>query len=170
MLEIPLAYGSHTANLSSEWEQKCSIQERKRALWKKAGDLAQVMLRAYLECESLYKSLPELLRISKEKQLENIAYGSQQPEFRLLKEHHIENREIAFPEKLPRGLLNDVQAQAQILESLTRATQDTNGTPIHRSTMIGALQSAINSWKIGKSDDAIGINENRQSTSPVSNV
>jgi hypothetical protein len=123
------------------------------------------MLRAYLECESLYKSLPELLRISKEKQLENIAYGSQQPEFRLLKEHHIENREIAFPEKLPRGLLNDVQAQARILESVTGATQDANGTP-----MIGALQSAISSWKMGKSDDAIGINENRQSTSPASNV
>jgi hypothetical protein len=165
MLEIATAYGSHTANLSSEWEQKCSIQERKRALWKKAGDLAQVMLRAYLECESLYKSLPELLRISKEKQLENIAYGSQQPEPRLLKDGHIENHEIAFPEKLPRGLLNDVQAQAQILESVTRATQDANGTP-----MIGALQSAISSWKMGKSDDAIGINENRQSTSPASNV
>jgi hypothetical protein len=120
--------------------------------------------------QGVFESLPGLLRISKEKRLENIAYSSQQPEFRVLKEGHIENREIAFPEELPQGLLNDVQAQAQILESVTRATQDGNSTFIHWKTTIGALQSAINSWKIGKLDDAIGVNENRQSTSHTSNV
>lgn len=40
------------------------------------------MLRAYLECECL----PGLLRISQEKQFENVSYGSKQPGFRLLKQ------------------------------------------------------------------------------------
>lgn len=85
MLDIPRAYGSDITGPSSKWKQRCLDQERKRALWKKAGDLAQVMLCAYLECGGLCDSLSELLQISREQQLVNFAYGSQQPESRLLK-------------------------------------------------------------------------------------
>jgi hypothetical protein len=162
MLEIARVYGSDTAGPSSQWKQRCLSQEKKQALWKKAGDLAQVMLRAYLECGSLCESLLQSFQISEEKQLESVACGSQQPEFRLLS-----SDELTFPEKLPRGLLNDVQAQAHILESVTRATRHANGTPIHGKNIIGELHSAIQSWKLDNSDDAIGVNQNRKSTSPT---
>jgi hypothetical protein len=167
MLEIPGAYGSNTTDSSSTWKKRRLSQERKRALWEKAGDLAQVMLRTYLEDGSLCESLPGSIQISQEKQLDDVAYDSQQPEFRLLKIPG-PGKEIvrtAFPEKLPRGLLNDAGAQALILESVTRATQDANGTPIYGKTTIGELQSAIESWKSDKSRDA--IDQNRKSTRPT---
>jgi hypothetical protein len=170
MLEIARAYGSDTADLSSKWKQRCLSQESKQALWKKAGDLAQVMLRAYFECGSLCKSLPQPLQISEEKQFESVAHGSQQPEFRLLKRVGPENFELAFPEKLPRGLLNNAQAQAQILEAVTRATRNANGTPIHGKNMIGELRSAIESWKTYNSGDTIGVYQDRKSTNPTYNV
>jgi hypothetical protein len=170
MLETIPAYGSDTAGLSSKWKERCLSQGKKQALWEKAGDLAQVMLRVYLECGNLCESLPQSLQISKEKQLGSVAYGSQQPEFRLLKKAGPENFELAFPEKLPQGLLNNVQAQAQILESVTRATRNANDRPIHGKNIIGELRSAIESWKTNSSGDAIGVYQNRKSTNPTYNV
>jgi hypothetical protein len=170
MLEIIRAYGSDKAGLSSKWKERCLSQGKKQALWEKAGDLAQVMLRVYLECGNLCESLPQSLQISKEKQLGSVAYGSQQPEFRLLKKAGPENFELAFPEKLPQGLLNNVQAQAQILESVTRATRNANDRPIHGKNIIGELRSAIESWKTNSSGDAIGVYQNRKSTNPTYNV
>lgn len=149
MLEVLRPYGSDTADLSSKWKQRCLSQERKRALWKKAGCLAQAMLRAYLKCGSL----PGLPQIPEEKQPENIAYDSQQLEPRLLK--------AAFPEELPGGLLNDAQAQAQILKAVTRATRDAKGRPIDGKKMIEQIQSAIRSWETDKSEIAIGAYQNR---------
>lgn len=46
MLEVSRSRNPDTAELSSKWEQRCLEQERKEAGWKKAGDLAQAMLRA----------------------------------------------------------------------------------------------------------------------------
>jgi hypothetical protein len=170
MIEIAPPYGSDTAGLSSKWKQECLNQKRKQALWKKAGDLAQVMLRAYLECESLCESLPAPFQITQEKQLENVACDSRQLQFRLLKETGPLAFEIAFPEKLPRRLLNDLQAQAQILKSVTRATQDANGTPIHGKNIVRELQSAIESWETGNSDDAIGVYQTCESTNRTYDV
>jgi hypothetical protein len=170
MLEIALPYGSDTAELSSKWKQRCLDKKREQALWKKAGDLAQVMLRAYLECESFRGSLPAFLQITQEKQLKNVACGSQKPQFRLLKHVGPGVCVIAFPEELPRRLLNDIQAQAQILKSVNRATHDANGTPIHNKNMVRELQSAIKSWETGNSDDTIGVYQPRESTNRTSDV
>ena len=170
MLEIAPPYGSDTAELSSKWKQRCFNKEREQAMWKKAGDLAQVMLRAYLECESFRGSLPALLQITQEKQLKNIACGSQKPQFRLLKHVGPGVCVIAFPEELPRRLLNDIQAQAQILKSVNRATHDANGTPIHNKNMVRELQSAIKSWETGNSDDTIGVYQPCESTNRTSDV
>lgn len=110
MLGFHRACDSDTAGPFSKWEQRCLDQKRRRALWKKAGDLAQVMLRAYLEYGSLRESLPKLLQISREIQPDKVASNSQQPEFRLLKMVSTVDYKIAFPVKLSRGLLTDMQA------------------------------------------------------------
>lgn len=151
MLGLSRAYYSDTADPSSKWNQRCLDQERRRSLWKKGGDLAQFMLRAHLQCGSLHESLPEWRQISQEIQPDKVASVSRQPEFRLLNEFgHWENK-IAFPVKLPQGLLTDMQAQARILESVTGATSDTKGTPIYGAAAVQKLHSAIQTWEAGKS-------------------
>jgi hypothetical protein len=160
MLEFSRA---NTPDLSSKWKQRCLHQQGRRALWKKAGDLAQFMLRAYLESGSLRESLPKWLQISQEIQLDKVASNSERPGFRLLRMAGPWDFELTFPVRLPRGLLTDMQAQARILESVTGATSDTKGTPIHGAAAIQKLHSAIQAWEAGKPAEY----QNRTSPGPA---
>lgn len=146
MLGILRPGGSDIAELSFQWKQRCLSQERKRVRWRKVGDLTQAMLHAYLKCRSLPHIPPEM-------QLENAFCDPRQPEPRLLK--------IPFPDTLPRGLLNDVQAQKKIEKSVTQATRGTKGAPIDGTKVITEFQSAIRSWEADNSNIAIGAHHTR---------